>query len=57
MISCLKERREKILLQNQSYLSIHEKVETPNVLMDLFASERPRCCYSFGGSSRCEVFN
>ena len=41
MMSSLKERREKMLLQNQSYRSIHEKVETPNVLMDLFAAERP----------------
>ncbi|MDA9313365.1 GDP-mannose 4,6-dehydratase [Amylibacter sp.] len=37
----LKERRESILLQNISYKSIHEKVETPTVLMDLFEAERP----------------
>ena len=37
----LKERRESILLQSASYRSIHEKVETPNVLMDLFEDERP----------------
>jgi len=37
----LKERRESILLQNASYRSVHEKVETPNVLMDLFEEERP----------------
>ena len=37
----LKERRESMLLQNTSYRSVHEKVETPDVLMDLFADERP----------------
>tara|TARA_B110000977_G_scaffold200900_1_gene293085 strand:- start:296 stop:1327 length:1032 start_codon:yes stop_codon:yes gene_type:complete len=37
----LKERRESMLLQNTSYRSVHEKVETPNVLMDLFEDERP----------------
>ena len=37
----LKERRESMLLQSVSYRSIHEKVETPNVLMDLFDEERP----------------
>ena len=37
----LKERRESMLLQNASYRSIHEKVETPNVLMSLLEEERP----------------
>ena len=37
----LKERREGMLLQDASYRSVHEKVETPNVLMDLFEEERP----------------
>lgn len=37
----LKERRESMLLQNVSYRSVHEKVETPNVLMSLFEEERP----------------
>ena len=37
----LKERREGMLLQNASYRSVHEKVETPNVLMNLFEEERP----------------
>jgi UDP-glucuronate 4-epimerase len=37
----LKERREGMLLQNASYRSVHEKVETPNILMDLFEEERP----------------
>lgn len=37
----LKERRESMLLQHTSYRSIHEKVETPDVLMDLFNEERP----------------
>jgi UDP-glucuronate 4-epimerase len=37
----LKERRESMLLQNTSYRSVHERVETPNVLMDLFEDESP----------------
>ena len=37
----LKERRESMLLQSAAYRSVHEKVETPNVLMDLFKEERP----------------
>ena len=37
----LKERREGMLLQNASYRSVHEKVETPNILMKLFEEERP----------------
>ncbi len=38
---CLKEERERLLMQNKSYYSVHEKVETPNVLMNVFAEERP----------------
>lgn len=37
----LKERRKSMLLQNASYRSVREKVETVNVLMDLFYEERP----------------
>lgn len=37
----LKERRESLLIQNASYRSVHEKVETPNVLMDVFEEEKP----------------
>lgn len=37
----LKERRESMLLQSECYRSVHEKVETPNVLMSLFEEERP----------------
>ena len=37
----LKEWRESMLLQSASYRSIHEKVETPNVLMNAFEEERP----------------
>jgi UDP-glucuronate 4-epimerase len=37
----LKERRENMLLQKASYRSVHEKVETHNVLMSLFEEERP----------------
>ena len=37
----LKEQRESMLLQSASYKSIHEKIETPNVLMDVFREEKP----------------
>ena len=37
----LKERREGMLLHSASYRSVHEKVENPNVLMELFEEERP----------------
>ena len=37
----LKERRESMLKQSARYRSVHEKVETNNVLMDLFQNERP----------------
>ena len=37
----LKKRRESMLLQNNSYRSVHEKVETENVLMRLFGEEKP----------------
>lgn len=37
----LKVSRESMLLKNASYRAVHEKVETPNVLMDLFDQERP----------------
>ena len=37
----LKERREGMLLQNVSYRSVHDKVEMPDVLSDLFEEERP----------------
>ena len=37
----LKEQRESMLFPNRSYRSVHEKVETPNVLMNLFAEEQP----------------
>ena len=37
----LKERREGMLLQDASYRAVHEKVETPSALMDLFEEERP----------------
>lgn len=36
----LKERRESMLFQSVSYRSVHEKVETPSVLMSLFEEER-----------------
>ena len=37
----LKEARESRLLEYNSYRSIHEKVETPELLMGLFKQERP----------------
>ena len=37
----LKERREGMLLQNALYKSVHEKIEAPDVLLDLFKDERP----------------
>lgn len=37
----LKERRESMLLQSAHYISVHEKVETPGVLLNLFEVERP----------------
>lgn len=37
----LKEWREGMLLQNALYRSVHQKVETPGVLTDLFAEEKP----------------
>ena len=37
----LKEERERMLLQNQFYRSVHEKVETKSVLVDLFNEEAP----------------
>ncbi len=37
----LKEERERILMQNKSYQSVHEKVETKGILMDLFKGENP----------------
>lgn len=37
----LKERRESMLLQNACYRSVHEKIETPNVLMNLFREVKP----------------
>lgn len=41
----LKERREGMLLQNAAYRSVHEKVETPRVLVDLFEEERPHVVF------------
>ena len=37
----LKQRRENILFESDCYKSVHEKVETPDVLMRLFEEERP----------------
>jgi UDP-glucuronate 4-epimerase len=37
----LKEARENILLQNKSYISIHQSIEAPSVLMKIFEEEKP----------------
>ena len=37
----LKKCRENMLMQSTSYRSVHEKMETPNVLMNLFEKEMP----------------
>lgn len=37
----LKERRQSMLLQNKGFRTINEKVETPGVVLDIFASEKP----------------
>jgi UDP-glucuronate 4-epimerase len=47
----LKERRESMLLQNAFYRSVHEKVETLNVLMDLFEEERPNVVIHFAAQA------
>ena len=38
----LKDRRENMLLQCKDYKSVHDKIEAPNVLMNLFEEEKPR---------------
>ena len=37
----LKSRREDMLLQSPNYRSVHEKVEAPGVLLQLFEEEKP----------------
>jgi len=37
----LKERRESILLQNEKYVSVRERLESPNILLQLFEKEMP----------------
>ena len=37
----LKERRESMLTKNAYFRPVHEKVETPGVLMNLFEEEKP----------------
>ena len=37
----IKEKRESILLKSHSYRSLHEYLEAPNVLMNLFEDEQP----------------
>lgn len=37
----LKEQRQSMLLQNKQFSTINEKLESPGVLMEIFASEKP----------------
>ena len=37
----LKQRREAMLNQSENFQAIHEKVETPDVLMSIFRDEKP----------------
>ncbi len=37
----LKERRQQMLLQNEHFTAVNDRVETPDLLMKLFASEKP----------------
>ncbi len=37
----LKERRQQMLLQNQHFRAVNERVEAPDVLMKLFEAEKP----------------
>lgn len=37
----LKEARESTLMKHESYRSVHDKVETPGLLMSLFSEEKP----------------
>ena len=37
----LKERLQQMLLQSQGFRAVNDKVETPGLLMDLFAEEKP----------------
>ena len=41
----LKEHREGLLLQNSSYRCIHQKIETTNLLKDIFYEERPEIVF------------
>ena len=47
----LKKRRESMLLKSALYRSIHEKVETPSVLIDLFKEERPHVVIHLAGQA------
>ena len=47
----LKERREHILLQSDSYRPVREKVENPNVLLTLFEEERPHVVFHLAGQA------
>ncbi|MCV2882224.1 NAD-dependent epimerase/dehydratase family protein [Actibacterium sp. XHP0104] len=37
----LKERRQQMLLQSPQFCAVNDRVETPGLLMDLFATEQP----------------
>jgi len=37
----LKKRRESMLLEYENYRSIHQEIQTPNILHDIFEAEKP----------------
>ena len=47
----LKQQRESMLLQSGSYRPIHERVESPGVLRDLFEAERPDIVIHLAGQA------
>ena len=52
----LKSRREDILFANPTYRSIHEKVESPGVLLRLFEEETQRRYPSRGAGWRALLY-
>ena len=47
----LKERRESFLLESNCYRSVHEKIETESVLIDLFSEETPDVVIHLAGQA------
>ena len=48
----LKHRRESILLENSSYCSVHNKVESKNALLEIFTNERPEVVIHLAAQAR-----